>query len=65
MREVSHSPNGRLLLASAIIFMASSSGEISKEQWGQLKSVVGADDELLKEALGWWVRGNHLALMKW
>ena len=51
MEEVSNPQNGRLLLASAIIFMAASSGEISKEQWGQLHSVVGSNDELLKKAL--------------
>ena len=51
MLEVSQAKNGRLLLASAIIFMAASSGEISKEQWGHLHSVVGSDDELLKDAM--------------
>ena len=51
MEVVSHPQNGRLLLASAIVFMASSSGEISKEQWGQLHSVVGANEQLLKDAM--------------
>jgi len=51
MKEISNPQNGRLLLASAIIFMAASSGAISKEQWGQLHSVIGANDELLKKAM--------------
>ena len=51
MVEISNPKNGRLLLASAIIYMAASSGEISKEQWGQLHSVVGTNEQLLKDAM--------------
>jgi hypothetical protein len=51
MVEISNPKNGRLLLASAIIYMAASSGEISKEQWGQLHSVVGTNEKLLKDAM--------------
>ena len=51
MKEVPQTKYGRLMLASSIIFMAASNGEISREQWGQLHSVVGADDSLLSDAM--------------
>ena len=43
--------DGRLLLAAAVIYMGSASGDISREQWGQLHSVVGENEPLLDKAL--------------
>ena len=43
--------DGRLLLAAAVIYMGSASGDISREQWGHLHSVVGENEPLLDKAL--------------
>jgi hypothetical protein len=42
---------GRTVLAAAIVFMASADGPISAEAWGQLRSVVGSDEDLLETAI--------------
>ena len=42
---------GRLALATAVVFVASADGPISPEAWGQLRSIVGADEELLEAAI--------------
>ncbi len=42
---------GRKVLATAIIFMASADGTISAEAWGQLRSVIGSDEDVLETAL--------------
>ena len=42
---------GRTVLATAIVFMASADGTISAEAWGQLRSVIGSDEDSLETAL--------------
>jgi hypothetical protein len=42
---------GRLALATAVVFVASADGPISPEAWGQVRSIVGADEELLEAAI--------------
>ncbi len=41
----------KLIMASSLIYMSSVDGTIAQQEWGQLKTVVGGDDELLENAL--------------
>jgi uncharacterized tellurite resistance protein B-like protein len=41
----------KLMMASSLIYMSSVDGTIAQQEWGQLKTVVGGDDELLENAL--------------
>tara|TARA_B100001093_G_C26641068_1_gene933212 strand:- start:30 stop:428 length:399 start_codon:yes stop_codon:yes gene_type:complete len=41
----------KLIMASSLIYMSSVDGTIAQQEWGQLKTVVGSDDDLLENAL--------------
>jgi hypothetical protein len=41
----------RLVMAASLIYMSSIDGTIAQQEWGQLKTVVGGDDDLLETAL--------------
>ena len=41
----------KLMMASSLIYMSSVDGTIAQQEWGQLKTVVGGDDDLLENAL--------------
>ena len=49
--ETSTSLDPKLMMASSLIYMSSVDGTIAQQEWGQLKTVVGADDQLLEQAL--------------
>ena len=49
--ETSTSLDPKLIMASSLIYMSSVDGTIAQQEWGQLKTVVGADDQLLEQAL--------------
>jgi hypothetical protein len=38
-------------MAASLIYMSSIDGTIAQQEWGQLKTVVGGDDDLLETAL--------------
>ena len=40
-----------LVMAARLIYMSSIDGTIAQQEWGQLKTVVGGDDDLLETAL--------------
>tara|TARA_A100001011_G_C14208171_1_gene798748 strand:- start:32 stop:436 length:405 start_codon:yes stop_codon:yes gene_type:complete len=40
-----------LMMASSLIYMSSVDGTIAQQEWGQLKTVVGGNDQLLEKAL--------------
>ncbi len=41
----------KIIMASSLIYMSSVDGTIAQQEWGQLKTVVGGDDQLLENAL--------------
>jgi uncharacterized tellurite resistance protein B-like protein len=41
----------RLVMAASLIYMSSIDGTIAQQEWGQLKTVVGGDDDLLEAGL--------------
>ena len=41
----------RLVMAASLIYMSSIDGTIAQQEWGQLKTVVGGDDDLLETGL--------------
>ncbi len=51
MVEESTKLDTRLIMAASLIYMSSIDGTIAQQEWGQLKTVVGGDDELLETAL--------------
>ena len=40
-----------LMMASSLIYMSSVDGTIAQQEWGQLKTVVRGNDQLLEKAL--------------
>ena len=43
--------NPSLIMAASLIYMSSIDGTIAQQEWGQLKTVVGGDDDLLEAGL--------------
>ena len=51
MAEDSIPLNPSLIMAASLIYMSSIDGTIAQQEWGQLKTVVGGDDDLLESGL--------------